>query len=92
MHVTASLLEDLLQDGDRKTGLISQYFAQIKEKFEKEPGKPQKMLISFNESQFRLPENKGIPLIMVGPGTGVAPFRAFLQEKEMLLKESRGFL
>ncbi len=39
-----------------------------------------RMIAYVRPSTFRLPIRGGIPIIMIGPGTGIAPFRAFIDE------------
>ncbi|MEH7673735.1 MULTISPECIES: assimilatory sulfite reductase (NADPH) flavoprotein subunit [Bacillus] len=56
-----------------------------------EPGDTLPVYIQHNQN-FKLPENPDAPIIMVGPGTGIAPFRSFMQEREEIGASGKSWL
>jgi sulfite reductase (NADPH) flavoprotein alpha-component len=72
--------------GRERKGVCSTYLAERVRRGEKPA-----IFISPNKA-FRVPSNGNAPLIMVGPGTGIAPFRAFLQERQATGAEGKNWL
>ncbi|MBE0366547.1 assimilatory sulfite reductase (NADPH) flavoprotein subunit [Pseudoalteromonas aurantia] len=81
VHLTVGLVE-FEAFGEQHFGGCSGYLAQRAEE-----GVSVKIFSEHNDN-FRLPSDDTTPVIMVGPGTGIAPFRAFLQERDA--REAQG--
>lgn len=64
-------------------GIASNYLA------ERQPGESVLLFTRSPESGFELPEDPSTPVIMVGPGTGIAPFRGFLQARRSLREQGK---
>ena len=73
--------------GDRRRlGVASTYLAE-----RLPPGSPLRVYVQ-KAHAFSLPGDPAVPIIMIGPGTGVAPFRAFLQERRAIGAKGRNWL
>nr|WP_299380398.1 assimilatory sulfite reductase (NADPH) flavoprotein subunit [uncultured Halomonas sp.] len=72
--------------GRQRNGVTSTYLAD-----RIQPGDRVPVYIDRNKN-FKLPTDDATPIIMVGPGTGVAPFRAFLQQREETGAEGKNWL
>lgn len=76
VHLTVGVVRYLSCRGRQCKGVASTYLAE-----RIRPGQKVRIFIQPSHG-FRLPASPRTPMIMVGPGTGIAPFRAFLQERK----------
>ncbi|XP_029178523.1 NADPH--cytochrome P450 reductase-like isoform X2 [Nylanderia fulva] len=84
VHVTAVVVEYTTPTGRINKGVTTTW---LKEKHPSDP--PCVVPIFVRKSQFRLPTRPSIPIVMVGPGTGLAPFRGFIQERDLARREGK---
>eukprot|EP00551_Chaetoceros_affinis_P008140 CAMPEP_0203683778 /NCGR_PEP_ID=MMETSP0090-20130426/47696_1 /ASSEMBLY_ACC=CAM_ASM_001088 /TAXON_ID=426623 /ORGANISM="Chaetoceros affinis, Strain CCMP159" /LENGTH=684 /DNA_ID=CAMNT_0050552933 /DNA_START=22 /DNA_END=2076 /DNA_ORIENTATION=- len=73
IHATVSVLNEKRDDGSTFKGVCSNYLSDIV--------KDGKVRVFVKDSTFRLPTDVSKPIVMIGPGTGIAPMRALLQER-----------
>ena len=83
-HLTVALV-DYEAFGIRHTGAASNFLA------ERSAGARAPIFIEAND-RFRLPQDPSRDMIMIGPGTGVAPFRGFVQERAVVGAKGRNWL
>ncbi|MGV0877318.1 bifunctional nitrate reductase/sulfite reductase flavoprotein subunit alpha [Martelella sp. FLE1502] len=74
IHLTVSVLRHARHGKSRK-GVASAFLA------DRAAAEPVRVSVK-QQAHFRPPADPATPAIMVGPGTGIAPFRAFLQDRE----------
>jgi len=74
VHLTVAVMEQTKNDGSVFKGVCSSHLAGLT---------PNVSIcrVFCRESTFRLPNDSSKPIIMIGPGTGIAPMRALLQER-----------
>ena len=84
-HLTVALVDYEL-DRKRRTGAASAFLASLQ-------GEQAKARVFIEENErFRLPADTSRDVIMIGPGTGVAPFRGFVQHREAQRATGRNWL
>lgn len=84
VSITVGVVQEPAWSGQGEyRGVASNYLA------ERQPGEDITMFIRTPESRFQLPKDSETPIIMVGSGTGVAPFRGFLQGRASMKQEGK---
>jgi sulfite reductase (NADPH) flavoprotein alpha-component len=93
VHLTVGVVRYTLHDRERK-GVTSTFLAEripLGEQADVTPGHSVAIFVH-PSPHFKVPEDTNVPIIMVGPGTGIAPFRAFLQERRATGAAGRNWL
>lgn len=85
VHLTISAVRYQSHGRDRK-GVCSTYLADLVR-----AGDITSLFVHSNK-HFRLPQDGAVPAIMVGPGTGIAPFRAFVEHRAALGNTGKNWL
>ncbi|XP_031427484.1 NADPH--cytochrome P450 reductase isoform X2 [Clupea harengus] len=78
VHICAVVVEYATSTGRTNMGVATTW---LKNMAPTDNGHPASVPLYVRKSQFRLPFKASTPVVMIGPGTGIAPFMGFLQER-----------
>ncbi|KAL0173394.1 hypothetical protein M9458_029362, partial [Cirrhinus mrigala] len=84
IHICAVVVEYKTKTGRVNKGVATNW---LKNKMPTDNGHKATVPMYIRKSQFRLPFKSTNPVIMVGPGTGIAPFMGFIQERRWLKEQ-----
>lgn len=87
VHLTAVLVKYLTSTKREVLGVTTNWLT--KNKPNPEEGIEPRIPAFIRKSNFKLPASLEVPIIMVGPGTGLAPFRGFVQERLYQLSKNK---
>uniref|UniRef100_A0A671MBQ3 NADPH--hemoprotein reductase n=1 Tax=Sinocyclocheilus anshuiensis TaxID=1608454 RepID=A0A671MBQ3_9TELE len=86
IHICAVVVEYETKTGRVNKGVATNW---LKNKMPTDNGHKATVPMYIRKSQFRLPFKSTNPVIMVGPGTGIAPFMGFVQERGWLKEQGK---
>ncbi|XP_062887498.1 NADPH--cytochrome P450 reductase-like [Mobula hypostoma] len=86
IHICAVVVEYVSKTGRTNRGVATTW---LRNKVPTDNGHKPTVPMYVRKSQFRLPYKPSTPILMIGPGTGIAPFVGFIQERAWLKQQGK---
>lgn len=81
IHITLAVVEFKTPYGRVRTGVCSEWLASL------QPNQNPLIPITLKKGSIRMPKDSTCPVILVGPGTGIAPFRSMTHERKVHIQQ-----
>ena len=86
VHICATLVQFCKLPGHIVTGVATGHMREIWKSRNEDEQKIIRVPLFIRKSHFRMPRNQTVPIMLIGAGTGIAPLRAFIQERKSAIE------